>query len=137
MLIDKLISIPFLIFLPMLASLIIMSPFFTSNEISIRRFAKGFFGFHFLYAILMLVFFDQANPFESHIHFFGLDWVQSLGINFTFKTDCISLILSVLTSFIFLISSIESPENVEISSIDNLPEATIFFTEIPQGDSSH
>ena len=40
MLIDKLISIPFLIFLPMLASLIIMSPFFTSNEISIRRFAR-------------------------------------------------------------------------------------------------
>lgn len=112
MLIDKLISIPFLIFLPMLASLIIMSPFFTSNEISIRRFAKGFFGFHFLYSILMLVFFDQANPFESHIHFFGLDWVQSLGINFSFKTDCINLILSVLTSFIFLIASISSKINI-------------------------
>ena len=106
MLIDKLISIPFLIFLPMLASLIIMSPFFTSNEISIRRFAKGFFSFHFLYSILMLVFFDQANPYDSHIHFFGLDWVQSLGINFSFKTDCISLILSVLTSFIFFFTTL-------------------------------
>lgn len=112
MLIDTLFSIPFLIFIPMLASFFIMSPIFTNNEISIRRFAKTIFGFHFLYAILMLVFFDQANPYQSHIHFFGLDWIQSLGIKFSFKMDNISLILSVLTSFIFLISSISSKMNI-------------------------
>lgn len=112
MLIDKLISIPFLIFLPMAASFFIMSPIFTNNEVSIRRFAKCVFGLHFIYAILMLVFFNSANPYESHIHFFGLDWIQSLGIKFSFKMDNISLILSVLTSFVFLISSIASKMNI-------------------------
>ena len=112
MLIDTLISIPILILIPLIASLFIISPLFTNNEISIRRFAKGVFGFHFVYAILMLVFFDKVNPYESHVHFFGLDWIQSLGITFSFKLDSIGLILSILTSFIFLLASISSKMNI-------------------------
>ena len=88
---EMFLSIPFLVFLPLAASLLIMSPLFTSNEISIRRFAKGVCGFHFLYMILMLVFFNSANPYESQIHFFGLDWIQSMGVKFLFRLDGISL----------------------------------------------
>ena len=109
---DKLLSIPFLIFLPMLVSFLIISPLFTNNDIAIRRFTKGVFGFHFLYSILMLLFFDLSRPYASQIHFFGLDWIQALGITFSFKLDSISIILTTLTSFIFLIASISSKMNI-------------------------
>ena len=39
---ENIISIPLLIFLPMLVSFLIMSPLFTNNEIAIRRFTKAF-----------------------------------------------------------------------------------------------
>ena len=109
---DKLLSIPFLIFLPMLVSFLVISPLFTNNDIAIRRFTKGVFSFHFVYSILMLVFFNSANPYMSQIHFFGLDWIQSLGITFSFKLNNISIILTTLTSFIFLMASISSKMNI-------------------------
>ena len=112
---DRILSVPFLVFLPMLMSFFIMSPLFTSNEVSVRRFSKGFFAFHFLYATLMLVFFDSANPYFSQIHFFGLDWIQSLGIKFQFKIDNISIILTTLTSFIFMLASISSKMNIRMN----------------------
>lgn len=109
---DTLISIPFLVFLPMLASLIIMSPIFTNNEISVRRFAKGVFGFHLLYTVFMLVLFDNAAPYISKISFFGLDWIQALGVQFSFKIDGISMVLVMLTSFIFFLSAISSKTHI-------------------------
>ena len=105
-------SIPFLIFMPLVISLLVMSPLFTRNEIVIRRFVKGVCVFHFLYAILMLACFDPANPYVSEIHFFGLDWIQSLGVKFVFKIDAVSMILTVLTSFVFLLASIASKLNI-------------------------
>ena len=105
-------SIPFLIFFPMVVSFILISPLFTNNEIVIRRFSKSVFGFHFLYAILMLLFFDKANPYISEIHFFGIDWVQSIGIKFVFSLDFVSIILAVLTSFVFLLASFASKLNI-------------------------
>ena len=109
---DRLVSIPILIFLPMVISFLIMSPLFTNNEIAIRRFVKGFCGLHFLYAILALLLFDSANPYMSQIHFFGLDWIQSLGIKFSFKVDSIGIVLTTLTSFVFLLASISSKMNI-------------------------
>ena len=109
---EKLLSIPFLIFMPLVISMFVISPLFTRNEIVVRRFAKSVFGFHFLYSILMLALFDPANPYISQIHFFGLDWVQSMGIKFIFKIDNISMILVMLTSFVFLISSFASKFNI-------------------------
>ena len=109
---DRFISIPFLIFLPMLMSFLVISPLFTNNEIAIRRFVKGFCGFHFVYAVLALLLFDSANPYSSQIHFFGTDWIQSLGIQFSFKLDIVGLILTVLTSFVFLLASISSKMNI-------------------------
>ncbi len=105
---DTILSIPFLVFMPMVVSLIIISPFMISNEIIVRRFAKGIFSFHFLYTLVMLAFFNTDNPYLSQISFWGMDWIQSLGIKFAFKIDAISIILTVLTSFIFLIASISS-----------------------------
>ena len=109
---DKFLSIPFLIFLPMLASFFVISPLCTNNEISIRRFAKGIFGFHFLYMMLMLAFYDSANPYYSQINFWSVDWIQSLGIKFAFKIDNIGIILTTLTSFIFFLASVASKMNI-------------------------
>lgn len=109
---DIFLSIPFLIFMPLVVSMLLISPLFTRNEIVVRRFAKSVFGFHFLYAVLMLIFFDSANPYVSQIHFFGLDWIQSIGVKFIFKIDNISMILTLLTSFVFLLASFASKFNI-------------------------
>ena len=98
--------------MPLVVSMLVISPLFTKNEIVVRRFSKSVFGFHFLYSILMLAFFDPANPYTSQIHFFGLDWVQSVGIKFAFRIDNISMILVMLTSFVFLLSSFASKFNI-------------------------
>lgn len=105
-------SIPFLVFIPLIVSLLLISPLFTSNEIVIRRFTKGFCVFHFIYSILLLGFFNPSNPYINEIHFFGTDWIQSIGIKFLFQTDYVSMILTVLTSFVFMIASIASKINI-------------------------
>ena len=109
---DIFLSIPFLIFMPLVVSMFLISPLFTRNEIVVRRFSKSVFGFHFLYTILMLIFFDPANPYVTQIHFFGLDWIQSIGVKFIFKLDNISMILTALTSFVFLLASFASKFNI-------------------------
>ena len=108
-------SIPFLIFMPLVVSLFVISPLFTKNEIVVRRFTKGVCLFHFLYSILMLACFDTANPYTSEIHFFGLDWVQSIGVKFAFQIDSVSMILTVLTSFVFLLAAFASKLNIRKS----------------------
>ena len=108
-------SIPFLIFMPLIVSLCVISPLFTKNEIVVRRFTKGVCLFHFLYSVLMLACFDSANPYTSEIHFFGLDWVQSIGIKFAFQIDSVSMILTVLTSFVFLLAAFASKLNIRKS----------------------
>lgn len=108
-------SIPFLIFMPLVVSLFVISPLFTKNEIVVRRFTKGVCLFHFLYSVLMLACFDSANPYVSEIHFFGLDWVQSIGVKFAFQIDSISMILTVLTSFVFLLAAFASKLNIRKS----------------------
>ncbi len=90
---NTLLSIPFLIFIPLVLSMLILSPLFTTNEVVVRRFSKSVFGFHFLYTVLMFIFFNPANPYISDINIFGMDWIQSLGIKFAFKADSISMIL--------------------------------------------
>lgn len=109
---DIFLSIPFLIFMPLVVSMLLISPLFTRNEIVVRRFSKSVFGFYFLYAVLMLIFFDSANPYVSQIHFYGLDWIQSIGVKFIFKIDNISMILTLLTSFVFLLASFASKFNI-------------------------
>ena len=107
-----LLSIPFLVFLPFVISILLISPLFTSNEVVVRRFAKSVFGFHFLYTVLLLVFFNPANPYAIDINLFGMDWIQSLGIKFSLKIDTISMILTLLTYFVFLMAGISSKFNI-------------------------
>lgn len=109
---DIFLSLPLLVFIPLIFSILMISPFFTSNEVAIRRFAKGVFSFHFVYALLMLVFFNPSNPYLCNIHVFGLDWIQSLGVKFAFRADSISMILTTLTSFVFLLAAIASKYNI-------------------------
>ena len=63
----------------------------------------------------MLACFDAANPYTSEIHFLGLDWVQSIGVKFAFQIDSISMILTVLTSFVFLLAAFASKLNIRKS----------------------
>ena len=107
-----LLSVQFLVFLPLLMSILILSPLFTSNEVIVRRFSKGIFGFHFLYTIILLAFFNPANPYSAVVNMFGLDWIQSLGVKFSLKIDTISMILVTLTSFVFFLASVSSKFNI-------------------------
>lgn len=109
---DNLISIPLLIFLPMLLSFVVLSPLFTNNETTIRRFIKTFCSIHFLYSMLALALYEQSNPYLNQIYFFGLDWIQVLGIKFAFKMDSVSLILTLLTSFIFFLAALASKRTI-------------------------
>ena len=109
---DRLVSIPFLIFLPMLASFALMSPLFKNNEIYIRRFSKTLCSIHFLYTVFLLTVFTNTNPFYTKLSFFGLDWIQSIGVQFEFKIDAVNIILITLTSLIFLLASIASKTHI-------------------------
>ena len=100
-----LLSVPFLVFLPLVISILILSPLVTSNEVILRRFAKSVFGFHFLYTLVMLIFFNPENPYIVNLNLFGMDWIQSIGIKFSLKADAVSMILAVLTSFVFFMAS--------------------------------
>ena len=108
----NILSIPILLFIPFIISILLISPLFTSNEVVIRRFTKSICIFHFIYTALMLFFFDPSNPYITEIHFFGMDWVQALGIKFVLKTDSISMILCTLTSFVFLMAAMSSKFNI-------------------------
>ena len=105
-------SIPILLFIPLIISILLISPLFTSNEVVVRRFTKSVCVFHFIYTALMLFFFNPANPYFTEIHFFGMDWIQTLGIKFILKIDPISMILCTLTSFVFLMAAISSKFNI-------------------------
>ena len=109
---NTMLSLAILLFIPLILSLIIISPLFTSNEVIVRRFAKTSCFLHFLYMLLLLVFFNPANPYTTELHLFGADWIQSIGIKFLLQSDPISIILCTLTSFVFLLAVISSKFNI-------------------------
>lgn len=111
----NLISILVLIFSPLVAASLLFSPFFKKNEVRIRRFSKGFASLHLLYSLLFLVFFNPLNDgisFYKEITFFGSGWIQPLGLKMAFGLDGISLLMVILTSFIFLLALIASKSNI-------------------------
>lgn len=110
---DIFISVPLIVFLPMLASFLIMSPLFTNNKISVRRFTKMFCGLHLLYVVFLLIMFNTSTPLIGKVSFFGFDWIETLGIKFEFKLDGIRMILALLTSFIFFISALVSKTEIK------------------------
>lgn len=108
-------SLLVLIFSPLVAAGLLFSPFFKHNEVRIRRFSKGFGSLHFLYSLLFLMFFNPLNEgisYYKEVTFFGKSWIEPLGLKFAFGMDGISLIMVVLTSFIFLLALIASKNNI-------------------------
>lgn len=108
-------SIIVLIFSPLVAAGFLFSPIFKNNEVLIRRFSKGFASLHFLYTLLFLLFFNPLNDgisYYKEITFFGTSWIDILGVKMAFGMDGISLLLVILTSFIFLLALIASKSNI-------------------------
>ncbi len=100
-------SLIWLIFLPVIAAIVIMLPVFPNHQVRIRRFAKWFAGLHFIYALMFLLCFDTSMygmSYEKELTFFGLSWLKTLGISAKFAVDGMTLLLSILTTFIVLIT---------------------------------
>jgi NADH-quinone oxidoreductase subunit M len=111
----KFLSILVLIFSPFIAGSLLFSPFFKKNEVRIRRFAKGFASLHLLYSLLFLTFFNPLSEnisFYKEIKFFGTSWIEPMGLKMAFGLDGISLLMVILTSFIFLLALIASKSNI-------------------------
>jgi len=109
-------SIIALIFSPLVAAGFLFSPIFKNNEVLIRRFSKGFASLHFIYTLLFLVFFNPLSEdisYYKEITFFGSSWIEPLGAKMAFGMDGISLLLVILTSFIFLLALIASKSNIK------------------------
>lgn len=108
-------SILVLIFSPLVIAVLLFTPIFGNNEVLIRRFSKGFASLHFLYSLLFLVFFNpltESISYPKEITFMGSSWIQLLGVKMAFGLDGISLLLVILTSFIFLLALIASKSNI-------------------------
>lgn len=94
--------IPLIIFTPVLMSLILMSPLIPNEEKILRKTAKGFALFHFTITVIFSAFFDfTQGDFTIETDY---NWINVLGINANFTFDSLSLLLTVLTSFIFTIA---------------------------------
>lgn len=108
-------SVIVLIFSPLVAAALLYSPYFKKNEVRIRRFSKGFASLHLLYSLMFLALFNPLNTnisFFKEITFFGSSWVKPLGFKMAFGLDGISVLMVVLTSFIFLLALIASKSNI-------------------------
>src|SRR3989339_1798807 len=102
----NLLSLTILVFAPLVAAFIIGGPWFPNHEVAIRRFAKGYAGFLFIYSLFFLVFF---NPTQSGYQFLeSFNWIQPIGIKFSLGLDGLSLILVILTTFLVLLACIAS-----------------------------
>jgi len=104
-------SILVLIFSPVIAALLILSPFFPNNEIKIRRFSKAFAICHFIYSTMFLLFFNPTNfgwSYQKELTFFNISWLKTLGITATFGVDGLSLVFVLLTSFLVMLAIIAS-----------------------------
>ncbi len=106
----ELLSLSFLIFLPLIGAIILFGPWFPQNEVKIRRFAKGFAGLVFIYSLFFIAFFDPIKKgfqFEETV-----PWITPLGINYSVAIDGISIILVVLTAFLVLLAVIASKYSI-------------------------
>jgi len=106
----SLLSLTILVLAPLIAAIIIGGPWFPNHEVAIRRFAKGYAGFLFIYSLFFLIFF---NPAQSGYQFSeSFNWIQPIGIKFSLGLDGLSLILVILTTFLVLLACIASKFNI-------------------------
>ena len=112
---ESFISIPVLMFLPLIVAILINLPMINRNYILIRRFVSGFSVFYTLYSLLLYVFYIndidalQFNPeYVSSIPFLNNNFLSQLGINVSFGVDSLSILMIILTSTIFMFSILAS-----------------------------
>jgi NADH-quinone oxidoreductase subunit M len=114
--ITNFLSIIVLIFSPLIPAVLLFSPIFKNNEVKIRRFSKGFASLHFLYTLLFLVFFNplkEGISYYKEIKFFDSSWIEPLGLKMAFGMDGLSILMVILTSFVFLLALIASKSNIK------------------------
>ena len=105
----KFLSLIILVLAPLIPMLLILSPVFPKNTVLIRRFSKWFAGLHFVYSLCFLLFFNPdllSMSFPQEIMIFNSSWLKTMGITATFAVDGLSLLLCILTTFLFLIALI-------------------------------
>lgn len=109
-------SLSLLIFAPAIFGLIIALPWFSNDEVVIRRTAKAFAWIIFIYSLLFLVSFDAGIGLQyiEEWKWPGTQypWIQALGVNYIVAIDGLSLPLVLLTSFITLLAIYASKENI-------------------------
>lgn len=123
-------SLIWLILAPIVIALVILLPQFPNHQIIVRRFSKWFASFHFIYALLFLVFFDSSlfgMSYEKELTLFGASWLKSLGISIKFAVDGIAILFVVLSTFIVLLTLILS--KIHIRSKHKLYYSMVFFLE--------
>ncbi len=106
----KFLSLYILVLAPILAALLLALPCFAKSEKLTRRFSKTFAGIHFLYSLLFLTFFNHNAGTFQFVQ--TMDWVKPLGLQFSLGVDGISILLVVLTTFIFFLAFIASKLNI-------------------------
>ncbi len=108
-------SLSFLVFSPLIAFGVILSPLLGDNEVFIRRFSKGFASLHFLYSLFFLAYFDPSGygmSYETELKIAGVSWLKTLGITATFAVDGLSVLLVVLTCFVFVLALVASKSSI-------------------------
>ncbi len=122
-------NLKLLIFSPLIISLIFLLPIFSGHSVFIRRAAKTFACVHFIYSLLLIVFYNANLPlnFSDEITFFNEKWFGSLGISLSLGVDGISVLLVILCSFLTLMSCMASKG--VIKSKHSLYYSLIFMLE--------
>ena len=105
---SNILSLPVLVFMPLVFGIIIVLPFFPNNDITIRRFAKGCIVFQLIYSLLFWIFYDKG-----FISVYSLDWIKTLGIKFGFVMDELALVVSILTTVIFTFAAVMSKLHIK------------------------
>ena len=91
-----------IILLPIVFSILIFNPFISNEEKTVRTLAKTSCTISLLLLVYQCIIFDFSQP--DYIIEVGRKWIITLGINFIFTIDTLSLLYAVLCSFIIFIT---------------------------------
>lgn len=109
----SIISIPLLICMPVIAAVLILSPFF-NNPIFIRRFASGFALLEFFYSLLFYMFHQKGETpvytpdFQSVFPLLNNRILNEIGIQVSFGADSLSILMIILTTLTILFAVVSS-----------------------------
>lgn len=99
-------SLKLLILLPIIASIMFFMPILKNNFIYIRRFTILFSIIYFFYSVLFYIFYNVNN--NDCVLCTSIPIIKNWGINFSLGVDSLSIIMILLTTFIFLLVSLSA-----------------------------